>query len=72
MTRNRWRAGRRESRPLLPAPQVRPVALAHGNSSSSRTWRHLPDGGFGRRHRCLALPGHGRSAGGRAGTARWE
>ncbi|MER5791980.1 alpha/beta hydrolase [Streptomyces sp. NPDC001980] len=43
--------------------QGRPVVLVHGNSSSSRTWRHLLDGEFGRRHRCLALdlPGHGES-----------
>jgi pimeloyl-ACP methyl ester carboxylesterase len=43
--------------------QGRPVVLVHGNSSSSRTWRHLLDGSFGRRHRCLApdLPGHGAS-----------
>jgi pimeloyl-ACP methyl ester carboxylesterase len=41
----------------------RAVVLVHGNSSSSRTWRHLLDGPFGRRFRCLALdlPGHGES-----------
>jgi pimeloyl-ACP methyl ester carboxylesterase len=41
----------------------RAVVLVHGNSSSSRTWRHLLDGPFGRHFRCLALdlPGHGES-----------
>lgn len=40
-----------------------PVVLVHGNSSSSETWRHLLDGPFGSRFRCLALdlPGHGES-----------
>ena len=42
----------------------RPVVFVHGNSSSSRTWRHLLDGAFGQRYRCLALdlPGHGASS----------
>ncbi|MFF4243466.1 alpha/beta fold hydrolase [Streptomyces sp. NPDC001822] len=42
----------------------RTVVLVHGNSSSSRVWRHLLDGPFGERFRCLApdLPGHGGSA----------
>ncbi|WP_329042755.1 alpha/beta hydrolase [Streptomyces sp. NBC_00178] len=42
----------------------RTVVLVHGNSSSSRVWRHLLDGPFGERYRCLApdLPGHGGSA----------
>jgi pimeloyl-ACP methyl ester carboxylesterase len=48
----------------------RPVVLVHGNSSSSRTWHHLLDGDFGRRHRCLAfdLPGHGASPPAAAGS----
>jgi pimeloyl-ACP methyl ester carboxylesterase len=42
----------------------RAVVLVHGNSSSSATWRHLLEGPFGDRFRCLALdlPGHGDSA----------
>ncbi|WP_327111369.1 alpha/beta hydrolase [Streptomyces sp. NBC_01341] len=42
----------------------RTVVLVHGNSSSSRVWRHLLNGPFGERYRCLApdLPGHGGSA----------
>lgn len=42
----------------------RAVVLVHGNSSSSRVWRPLMEGPFGKRYRCLALdlPGHGRSA----------
>ncbi|RPE42336.1 pimeloyl-ACP methyl ester carboxylesterase [Streptomyces sp. Ag109_O5-1] len=50
--------------------QGRPVILVHGNSSSSRTWRHLLDGSFGGRHRCLAidLPGHGASPAARPGS----
>lgn len=42
----------------------RPVLFAHGNSSSSGTWRGMLDGPFGQRYRCLALdlPGHGASA----------
>jgi pimeloyl-ACP methyl ester carboxylesterase len=41
----------------------RPVVFVHGNSSSSKTWLPLLDGGFGRRYRCVAvdLPGHGES-----------
>lgn len=41
----------------------RPVMFVHGNSSSSKTWRALLDGDFGRRYRCVAvdLPGHGES-----------
>ena len=41
----------------------RPVVFVHGNSASSRTWRHLLDGPFGRRLHGLALdlPGHGAS-----------
>jgi len=41
----------------------RPVVFVHGNSSSSKTWLPLLDGGFGQKYRCVAvdLPGHGRS-----------
>jgi pimeloyl-ACP methyl ester carboxylesterase len=41
----------------------RPVVFVHGNSSSSKTWRSLLDGEFGRTYRCVAvdLPGHGES-----------
>jgi len=47
-----------------------PVVFVHGNSSSSRTWRHLLDGPFGHSHRCLALdlPGHGASPAAAAGS----
>jgi pimeloyl-ACP methyl ester carboxylesterase len=41
----------------------RPVVFVHGNSSSSKTWLPLLEGGFGQQYRCVAvdLPGHGRS-----------
>ena len=40
------------------------LVLVHGNSSSSRVWRHCFEGALGRRHRLVAidLPGHGQSA----------
>ncbi len=40
------------------------VVLVHGNSSSSRVWRHCFEGALGRSHRLVAidLPGHGQSA----------
>jgi pimeloyl-ACP methyl ester carboxylesterase len=42
----------------------RPIVFVHGNSASSKTWRHVLDSPFGERYRCLALdlPGHGGSA----------
>lgn len=40
-----------------------PVLFVHGNSSSSRAFRHQFDGDLGRAYRCIAfdLPGHGAS-----------